>query len=103
MPNVGYFYAYLWIKSMGRLFPFVPTFFSKGCVLFFEEADCSLLAPCYRLNLIKLALDGNKFVDCAVVANEKFIVTENRHFDSVKCWYTLLYIADIAFISALTP
>ena len=47
MPNVGYFYAYLWIKSMGRLFPFVPTFFSKGCMLFLRGGlfpFCTLLS-----------------------------------------------------------
>ena len=33
VPNNGYFYADLCWKRVGRLFPFVPTFFRKGCYL----------------------------------------------------------------------
>lgn len=43
-----------------------------------------LFTPYYHFNLIKSDPDDNKFVDCAVVANAKFIVTEDRHFDCVK-------------------
>lgn len=34
----------------------------------------------YRWNLITADPDDNKFVDCAVVANADFIVTEDKHF-----------------------
>ena len=40
--------------------------------------------PYYHFNLIESDPDDNKFVDCAVAANAKFIVTEDRHFDAVK-------------------
>ena len=42
------------------------------------------VTPYFHFNLITADPDDNKFIDCAVVANAKFIVTENRHFDSVK-------------------
>ena len=89
-------------KKHGTFVSVCAYLFLQRVRAFFEGADCSLFTPCYHCNLIKLVPDDNKFVDCAVVANAKFIVTENRHFDSVKRWYTLLYIADISFISALT-
>ena len=40
--------------------------------------------PYYNFNLIKSDPDDNKFVDCAVVANAKFIVTEDHHFHILK-------------------
>ena len=43
-----------------------------------------LFAPYFHFNLIESDPDDNKFVDCAIVANAKFIVTEDRHFDAVK-------------------
>lgn len=42
------------------------------------------LVPHYRFRLIESDLDDNKFVDCAIAANAKFIVTEDRHFDTLK-------------------
>ena len=38
----------------------------------------------YRFQLIQADLDDNKFVDCAIAANAKFIVTEDHHFDVLK-------------------
>lgn len=38
----------------------------------------------YRWNIITKDPDDNKFVDCAIVANVDFIVTEDRHFKEVK-------------------
>ena len=40
--------------------------------------------PYYNFNLIKSDPDDNKFVDCAIVANAKFIVTEDHHFHILK-------------------
>ena len=40
-----------------------------------------LITPYYHFNLIQVDPDDNKFVDCAVAANAKFIVTEDRHYD----------------------
>ena len=46
----------------------------------------SFLTPYYKFNLIKSDPDYNKFVDCAVIANAKFIVTEDRHFVADTVW-----------------
>lgn len=37
--------------------------------------------PHYKFNLIEADPDDNKFVDCAICANARFIVTEDHHFD----------------------
>ena len=38
----------------------------------------------YKFNLIISDPDDNKFVDCAVVANAEYIVTEDSHFNILK-------------------
>ena len=43
-----------------------------------------LFTPYYHFDLTQSDPDDNKLVDCAVVANAQFIVTEDRHFDAVK-------------------
>lgn len=42
------------------------------------------VTPYYNFKLIESDSDDNKFVDCAIAANAKFIVTEDRHFDILK-------------------
>ena len=43
-----------------------------------------LITPYFSYNLIIADPDDNKFVDCAVAAEAKFIVTEDRHFQILK-------------------
>ena len=38
----------------------------------------------FRYNLIQADCDDNKFVDCALACNAKYIVTEDKHFDVLK-------------------
>jgi len=38
----------------------------------------------YRFRLIPADVDDNKFVDCAIVSNADFIVTEDKHFNILK-------------------
>ncbi|MCQ2740439.1 MAG: putative toxin-antitoxin system toxin component, PIN family [bacterium] len=38
----------------------------------------------YRYNLIALDPDDNKFVDCALACDAKYIVTEDSHFETLK-------------------
>ena len=38
----------------------------------------------YHFGLITSDTDDNKFVDCAIAANARFIVTEDHHFDVLK-------------------
>ncbi len=40
--------------------------------------------PHFSFGLIEADKDDNKFVDCAVVANAKCIVTEDAHFNVLK-------------------
>ena len=43
-----------------------------------------LLTPYYKFNLITADPDDNKFVDCAISANAKYIVTEDHHYAVLK-------------------
>lgn len=38
----------------------------------------------YQFNLISADPDDNKFVDCAVAAQAKYIVTEDHHYDVLR-------------------
>ena len=40
--------------------------------------------PHYTFALIEADKDDNKFVDCAIAANAKCIVTEDKHFSVLK-------------------
>lgn len=40
--------------------------------------------PHFRFGLITADPDDNKFVDCAIAANAKYIVSQDRHFDVLK-------------------
>lgn len=42
------------------------------------------VSPFYNFNLITSDPDDNKFVDCAVAARAKYIVTNDHHFNVVK-------------------
>lgn len=38
----------------------------------------------FRFNLIAADVDDNKFVDCAIIANADYIVSEDSHFNILK-------------------
>lgn len=42
------------------------------------------ITPFYHFNLITTDPDDNKFVDCAVAANAKFLVSEDHHLDVLR-------------------
>ena len=42
------------------------------------------ISPSFSFHLIEADVDDNKFVDCAIVANAKYIVTEDHHYDVLK-------------------
>lgn len=54
--------------------------------LIVNSSSTIFVTPYYNFNLIKGDSDDNKFVDCAIAANAKFIVTEDRHFDILKSY-----------------
>jgi len=40
--------------------------------------------PHFRFGLIEADPDDNKFVDCAIASNAKYIVSQDHHFDILK-------------------
>ena len=42
------------------------------------------ITPYFRFKLITADPDDDKFVDCAIAANAKFVVTDDAHFDVLK-------------------
>ena len=40
--------------------------------------------PQYRFHLITQDPDDNKFVDCAIIANARYIVSEDAHFKVIN-------------------
>ncbi|MEL6654178.1 MAG: PIN domain-containing protein, partial [Bacteroidota bacterium] len=38
----------------------------------------------YKWNLIKADADDNKFVDCAIAGDAKFLVSDDRHFKPLE-------------------
>lgn len=47
-------------------------------------SNVKYIDPHFRFQLITADPDDNKFVDCAIAANAKYIVTEDHHFDVLK-------------------
>ncbi len=54
----------------------VNVLLKSNCVKFFD--------PHFHFGLISQDPDDNKFVDCAIVANADFIVSDDRHFSVLK-------------------
>lgn len=42
------------------------------------------ITPYYRFNMIQADPDDNKFVDCAIAGNAKYIVTNDHHYDILR-------------------
>ena len=49
-----------------------------------ERNNVRQIVPTYKWNLIVADPDDNKFVDCAIATNARFIVTEDHHFNVLK-------------------
>ena len=49
-----------------------------------ERRNVRQITPSYHWQLISTDPDDNKFVDCAIAANARFLVTEDHHFDQLK-------------------
>ena len=58
-----------------------PTFASLAIDVIVNNPYTLFVTPYYKFNIIKIDPDDNKFVDCAVAANARFIVTEDHHFN----------------------
>lgn len=46
-----------------------------------DSRSVEFIDPQFRLNLIEIDKDDNKFVDCAFASNATFIVSNDKHFD----------------------
>lgn len=46
--------------------------------------NVELVDPHFHFHLVRADEDDNKFVDCAIVANATFIVSNDKHFNSAK-------------------
>ena len=57
----------------------------------------------FKWGLISIDPDDNKFVDCAIASGAKFIVTEDKHFNSIKQedFFSLEIINSDAFVKEL--
>lgn len=63
-----------------------------------------LFDPHFHFHLVKEDDDDNKFADCAVVANATFIVSNDKHFNSVKeCSFPKMDVKHIEEFSKLLP
>ena len=49
-----------------------------------ECRNVMFFTPYYRFNLISADPDDNKFVDCAIQANARYIVTNDHHYDILR-------------------
>ncbi len=49
-----------------------------------NAANVELVTKYFKWNLIVEDPDDNKFVDCAIAGNAKFIITHDRHFNVLK-------------------
>ena len=49
-----------------------------------ESPNVEFFRPTYRFNLITVDPDDNKFVDCAIQANARYIVTNDHHYDILR-------------------
>ena len=61
-----------------------------------ERNNVKRISPSYRFHLIQADPDDNKFVDCAIIANAKFIVTGDHHFNVLKdVPFPIVHIEDL--------
>lgn len=49
-----------------------------------NRANVCMVNVYYKFALISQDMDDNKFVDCGIAANARYIVTQDRHFDILK-------------------
>ena len=71
-----------YVEVMGRNIR--PDFAEMICYVIMNSSNTILVDPTYSFNMIAADVDDNKFVDCAIVANAKFIVSNDKHFNVLK-------------------
>lgn len=63
---------------------FRPAFAHAVVQALLESEHVVFINPTFRFNLITADPDDNKFVDCAIAANARYIVTNDRHYDVLR-------------------
>jgi len=61
-----------------------PAFADMIIHVILNSANVVFTHPSFRFNLISADPDDNKFVDCAIVANADYIVSQDAHFAILK-------------------
>ena len=61
-----------------------PTFADRMIHVILNSENVIFTHPTFRFNLITTDSDDNKFVDCAIVANADYIVSQDMHFNILK-------------------
>lgn len=61
-----------------------PTIAENVVLLILNQENVRFVDPHFRLNLIIVDPDDNKFVDCAFAANADFLVSEDSHFNVLR-------------------
>ena len=61
-----------------------PAFADMIIQVIMNSENVVFARPTFKFNLITADPDDNKFVDCAIVANADYIVSEDTHFDILK-------------------
>ncbi len=61
-----------------------PSFAEMIIYIILNSENVVFVNPYYRFGLIVADADDNKFVDCAIVANADYIVSQDTHFDILK-------------------
>lgn len=63
----------------------VSATFAANIVGAILKSNCvKLISPSFHFNLITQDPDDNKFVDCAIIANADFIVSDDSHFKALE-------------------
>jgi len=61
-----------------------PAFAEMIVHIILNSENIVYVNPYYRFNLIAADPDDNKFVDCAIIANADYIVSQDTHFNILK-------------------
>ena len=61
-----------------------PTVAENVVMLILNQENVQLVDPHFRMGIITADPDDNKFVDCAIAAGARYVVTNDRHYDVLR-------------------
>ena len=61
-----------------------PVFAESALGVITNNPFTLFINPYFNFKLISADPDDNKFIDCAIAANAKYVVTEDSHFEILK-------------------